>query len=109
MKRFVEGVDRSQSTLFPERLARLAHAPLQHVLDTELARDPFHVDAASLVSERGVAGDDEEQVKPRQRGDDILGYSIGEILLLRIIVVSLVGAITALGIAGVIVAPGAVF
>ncbi len=65
-------------------VGRLAHASLEHVLDAELARDPLHVDCLALVGERRVARDDEEPAEARQRGDNVLGDAVGEVLLLGV-------------------------
>ena len=39
------------------------------------------VDRAALVDERGIAGDDEEFLEPRKRGDDVLDDAVGEVVL----------------------------
>src|SRR6202008_4567366 len=47
----------------------------------ELAADLLHVHGAALVGEARVARDDEKPVDARQRRDDVLDYSVGEVLL----------------------------
>src|SRR5215472_10345754 len=49
-----------------------AQATFKHVAHAQLASDLLHVDSATFVAERGVAGDHEQRRIARQRGDDVL-------------------------------------
>jgi hypothetical protein len=49
----------------------------------ELGVDLLHVDALALVSEGGVAGDDEAAGQMREVGREIVGDPIGEIAIDR--------------------------
>ena len=62
----------------------VAHAALEHVAHAELPRDLAHIRSLALVDEAGVAGDDEQPAQARERGDDVLGDPVGEVLLLRL-------------------------
>ena len=44
----------------PDAVPRLSHRAFEHVSDTQLTPDLFHVDRLALVSETRIAGDDEE-------------------------------------------------
>ena len=61
-----------------------AHAPFEDIMDPELTAELLHVDRFALVGESGTAGDDKRSGNPRQICGQILGYTIGEILLLRV-------------------------
>ena len=63
---------------------RLAHASLDDVVDPEFAGDLLRLDRLSLVDEHGVARDHQKLTEARQLGDDVLGESVGEKLLLRV-------------------------
>jgi hypothetical protein len=63
---------------------RLAHASLDDVVDPEFASDLLRLDWLSLVDEHGVARDHQKLTEAGQLGDDVLGESIGEKLLLRV-------------------------
>ena len=76
------GVDQLAGDAQPP--AGRAHAALQHVAHAEVARDLAHVDRAALVGEGRVAGDHEQPAQPGERGDDVLGDAVGEIVLLGI-------------------------
>jgi len=65
-------------------VCRFAHAPFQHVAHSKLASDLLHVNGAPLVGEARVACDHEQLSEMRQRGNDLLHYSISEIVLLWI-------------------------
>src|SRR6266480_1503096 len=65
-------------------VCRLANAAFQHVAHPKLTPDLLHIDGAPLVNEARVAGDDEQRLETRQRGDDVLGYPISKIVLFRI-------------------------
>jgi hypothetical protein len=64
--------------------ARLAHAALQHVANTQLRADLRQVDGLPLVGEGGIAGDDQKPPPFRQRRDDVLGDAVDEISLLGV-------------------------
>ena len=58
-----------------------SHAAFEHVAYPELRGDLLQVHRFALVGEGRVAGDHEEPAQFRQRGDDVLADSVGEILL----------------------------
>ena len=62
----------------------LAHASLQHVTHAKLTPDLARVDRLAFVDEARAARGHEEPLDPRQRRDDVLDHSVGEIFLLRI-------------------------
>jgi len=64
--------------------ACLAHGAFEHITHAEFAPDLLHIDGAAFVGEARIAGDDEEPFDPRQRSDDLLDHSVGEIFLLRV-------------------------
>ena len=53
-------------------------------MHAELLGHPGHLDLLALVAEGGVAGDHEQALKAREIGDDVLGDTVDEILLLGI-------------------------
>src|SRR5260370_14112978 len=65
-------------------LAGLAYATCEHVPHAQLAADPLHVHCLSLVSEAGIAGDNEQPFDAREACDDVLYNPVGKVLLLRI-------------------------
>jgi hypothetical protein len=65
-----------------QALAGPAHAAFEHIAHAQLARDPLHVDDLALVGECRVAGDDEQPADAGEPGDQVLGDSIGKVLLL---------------------------
>ena len=65
-------------------VADAAHAAFQDIADAEFAPDLLGVDRLALVSERGVAGDDEAAPDMREIGRQIVGEAVGEIFLLGI-------------------------
>jgi hypothetical protein len=67
-----------------DAVGRAPHAPLQDVAHAEVPRDLLDVDGAPLEGKAGVAGDDEEPSKFRQRGDDVFGDPVGKVFLLDI-------------------------
>ena len=68
----------------PHPVADLPDAALEDIAYAQLAADLFHIDRLPFVRERRVARDDEEPAQPRQRGDDVLGDAVGEVLLLGV-------------------------
>jgi hypothetical protein len=76
------GVD--QLTADTHAATGLPHAAFEHIAHAELAPDLFYVDRAALVGEGRVSGDDEQRRVMRQRGDDLLDHTVGEIFLLWI-------------------------
>ena len=78
------GLGRDELRVDLDRLAEAAHAAFQKIAHAELAADFLGVDRLALVGEGGVAGDDEGVGQLREVGRQIVGDSVGEILLLRI-------------------------
>jgi hypothetical protein len=76
------GLDQLRSDA--DAIAGLAYAAFEHIAHTELAPNLLHIDRAALVSEAGVARDDEQRGIAGQRGDDVLGDPVGHELLLGI-------------------------
>jgi hypothetical protein len=68
----------------PDPASGLADATLEHVAHAEALADLADIDVLALEREGRVAGDDEELRELRQRGDDVLGNAVGEILLFGI-------------------------
>src|SRR6185369_2299106 len=60
-----------------------SHAAFDDVLHPEVLGDLPHVDRLAFEFEGGVARDHEQIVKARQVGQDVLGQTVGEELLLR--------------------------
>src|SRR4030095_6337613 len=60
------------------------HTALQQITHTKLAADLLDVDCLALVGERGVSGDHEQRLAPRQGGDDVFDQAVYKILLLRL-------------------------
>ena len=77
------GLGLDQPAQSPECDRRPANAALEHISHPKLSGDLAHVDRFALMGERRVASNDEEFVDVRQLRDEILGYAIGEELLLR--------------------------
>src|SRR5690606_33055432 len=65
-------------------IAHSAHAAFEHIADPELPADLLHIHASALVGEAGVARAHEEPLHARQRGDDVFGDTVAEVLLFRI-------------------------
>src|SRR5262245_28434479 len=65
-------------------LPALAYTSFQDVAGAKVASHLLHVDALTLVDERGAARDDEEPGKSRKRSNDVFSDAVAEILLLRI-------------------------
>src|SRR5258708_11457520 len=63
---------------------RFPDASFEHIAHAEFATDLLDVDRLALVGEARIAGDHEQRLEPRQRGDDIFHHAIGEVFLLRI-------------------------
>jgi len=68
----------------PYPIACLPHAAFEHIAHPEIASDLFHVDRTAFVSEARIACDHEQRGIARERGGDVLGYAIGEKLLLGV-------------------------
>src|SRR6185436_6661862 len=75
-------LDQLRSDAHP--IGQLAHAALDHVLGTKVTAYRPHIDRLSAILKGRVASDDQQLAEPRQFGDDVLGYAVTEILLLRI-------------------------
>ncbi len=65
-------------------IARFPDASFQHIAHAQFASDPLDVDGLAFVGEARIAGDDEQGLEARQRGDDVINHAVREILLLRI-------------------------
>ena len=65
-------------------VAGLADAALEDVAHSQLAADPFRVDRPALIDEGGVTGDHRERAPGSERGNDVFGEAIREVLLLGI-------------------------
>ena len=77
------GVD--QLSVDANPIAQPPDAAFEHISDTELAADLLGVNAFALIGERSVSRDHQHPGDARQIGRQILGDSVCEILLLRII------------------------
>src|SRR6185312_4564453 len=60
------------------------HRAFEHVAHAERLADLLSVDALALEDEAGVAGDDETVLDARKLSSEVLGNSVGEIILRRI-------------------------
>ena len=69
----------------PQAVADAAHAALDQVADGEFAADARDVEVAAAILEGRVARDDEQRAEARQLGDDVLGDTVAEVPLLRIV------------------------
>ena len=67
-----------------DTVAGFANAPLDDIVNSELARDVLDLDRPALVHERRVSGDNQEIAEPGQLGDDVLGEAVDEELLFGI-------------------------
>jgi|SRR6516162_855923 len=76
------GID--QLSVDPNLIGRPPDAAFEHVAHTKLATDLLRVDRLVPIGERSVARNHQRLLDPRQIRRQILSYSIGEILLLRI-------------------------
>ena len=63
----------------------LPNTALQHVGDAKLLRDALKIHRLSLVGENGVAAENKEARHLREIGNDVLGDSITEKFLVRVI------------------------
>ena len=78
------GLGRDQLGGHANSFADLPHTALDHVSDAEIAPHLLGPDGLSFVCEGGVAGDHPKRPEARQLGDDVFGYAVGEILLVRV-------------------------
>src|SRR5438093_1704695 len=62
--------------------AGLANASFQDKLDPKLLADLLHIWGLVLISKNRVSGDDEKAGNLGKVGDDILGHTVAEVLLL---------------------------
>src|SRR5712664_2431196 len=69
---------------YPHVVTGLAHAPLQHVRDSELAPDILHLRRLPLVGEGRRAGDDKEVREPGESSNKVVGDAIAEIFLVAV-------------------------
>lgn len=69
---------------YPELLSRAPDAPFEDITDAEFFGHLPHVDAAPLVGECGVAGDDREASEAAERRDDVVHHAIRKIRLLDV-------------------------
>jgi hypothetical protein len=64
-----------------QAIAGPPHAAFQDVAYAKLLRDLLHVDRPALVDEGRVPGDDEQPVNARETRYQVLGNSVGDVLL----------------------------
>ena len=62
----------------------LANASFDYVARAKLLTDGSDINRLALVSESGIARDHGERAPERQRGDDVLGEPVSEVLLVRV-------------------------
>ena len=77
------GID--QLDVDPDLIAGSLDAPFQDIAHPQVAPDPLRVDRLALVSERGVARDDQAALDARDVGRQILGDAVREIFLLWVV------------------------
>ena len=80
----VAGLAVDQLGVDPHPVAGLADAAFEHMGDIELARDLADIESLALERECGVPGNDREGRDLREVGDDVVGYPVAEIFLLRV-------------------------
>src|SRR5215831_1566717 len=68
----------------PEAIARSANAAFDHICNPKLLPHPPKINILAAILKRRIARDNEEVPKPRQLGDDVLGDTVAEILLVRV-------------------------
>src|SRR5215469_13228452 len=77
------GID--QLYVHPHLLTCPPHAPFEQVANTEFAPDLLNVDGFALIRKRRVSGYYEALGNPRQICGEIVGDTVREIVLLRIV------------------------
>ena len=65
----------------PQPVLGLAHAPLEQRADAQPPRDLAAVDRRAAEAERGAARGDAQPGDAPERGDDLLGHAVAEVLL----------------------------
>src|SRR5260370_40811829 len=68
----------------PNSPARFAHAALEDVPYAQLLPDLLDIDGLAPVDKGRIAGDHREGAPAGEHRNDILGYAVGKIFLLRI-------------------------
>ena len=79
------GVGLDQLGADADLVARSPDAAFQHIAHSKLAADLLCLGGPVPIGERGVARNDEHVREPRQIGRQVLGDSIGKILLFSIV------------------------
>jgi hypothetical protein len=74
-----------QLSVDPELVARPPDASFQHIAHAQLVADLLCIDGFIPIGKRGIARDHEHAREPRQIGRQILGDTIGKILLLSVV------------------------
>ena len=83
-----------------DAVAGLAHAAFEDVAHAQFVRDLLNIHRPALVDEARIARDHEQFLEPRQRGNDVLNYAVGEIFLLGIDAQLLKGSTASDGLSG---------
>jgi hypothetical protein len=65
-------------------IAAAPYTAFDHVANTEFPPDAPDIDGCAFVSERGITRDYEQPTAARQRCDDVLGHTVGEVFLFRV-------------------------
>jgi hypothetical protein len=66
-------------------VASPSHAPLQDIANAELAADLPHIDRFTPVGNGCGVGDHKAARNPRKIGRQIIGYTVREIFLIRVV------------------------
>jgi hypothetical protein len=62
----------------------LAHRAFEHITDAKLPPDLLHINGLAFVGKTGIPRDDKKPTDARERGDDLLDHTVGEIFLFRV-------------------------
>ena len=68
----------------PYSVASFADAAFDHVADPQFLGDRLHLHRPSLVGKTGISSDHEQLGQLRKGGNNVLGNSVGKVLLLRV-------------------------
>jgi hypothetical protein len=56
----------------------------EHIAHAQFARHLLHIDRTPFVGEARITRDDKQPADARQRRDDLLDHTVGEIFLFRV-------------------------
>src|SRR5262245_15591127 len=76
--------DVDELSRYAHSVCGLSHAAFEDVAYPQLATGLPHIHRPTLVGEAGVARDDKQRSKARQRRDDFFHHAVGEVFLFRV-------------------------